>query len=264
MGRAEMTNVLETSGGLSRLGDLVHRFVLVGAEAAHDKAGNCGGDPVSAALRLILREIDETVLPRYLTVYDSDRPLARLVVSNRRLFALECEGNVATEVPSDPPAAARVFVQGLRNLAATATILRIRTSGRALEIGHSGVSCSASHLAAAAGLSENGGDADRLDAFVDQVKPFCHGWTRCGAQDNRTGGDSELADHLIGLSETGYGLTKSSRVAPARPECAVVPLPEDVSLVVAADGRRRLIAVIPTETASEVLSVWAGIYRSDS
>ncbi|MCA0869801.1 hypothetical protein LCL97_03090 [Seohaeicola saemankumensis] len=259
-----MADVLETSGGLSRLGDLVHRFVLAGSEAAHDGAGNRGGDPVSAALRLILREIDETVLPRYLTVYDSDRPLARLVVSNRRLFALECEGTAATEAPSDPPAAARVFVKGLRNLATTATALRIRTSGRALEIGHSGVSCSASHLAAAAGLSENGGDADRLDAFVDQVKPFCHGWARCGLQDTETGGDAELADHLIGLSETGYGLARSARVAPSRPECAILPLPEEVSLVVAADGRRRLIAVIPTETAPDVLSVWAGIYRSDS
>lgn len=263
MGQAKMADVLATPGETSRLGDLLHRLALAGSMPSDQPEASANDDPASVALRLILREIDETVLPRHLTVFDGDHPMARLVVSNRRLLALEYDQDTASEPPSDSEAAARLFARQLRKLTSRARSLGLRATGRASDIGIAGVSCSAQRLAQAAGLSETEGGTNQLDAFLDHVKPFSHGWARTGEDADSKGGDADLSFQLAELIASGYGQPRPVGVAPLRPECAVLPLPEEVSLVMATEGRRRLLAVIPTVSSPEIMSFWAGIYRTD-
>lgn len=265
MGQAEMADVVELQRGSSRLYALLHRLSAAGGNESAADCEAAGGDVATSNMLKILREIDETVLPRYLTVFDGDTAVARLLVSNRRLMEVDVEGEADTAAVADPEAAARVFARRLRHVAGQCQQLDIRVTGRDLITGHSGISCSAAQLAAVAGLSAPGAARqDRMNRFLERVKPLVKAWVQTGTHsgEEAEGGDTDLAERLRNLSRDGYGQVRRGRVSPGRPDCAVLPLSGIESLVCASDGDARVLALVSGGAAADILAAWSEIYRS--
>lgn len=257
MGQVVKAHETGDTGGTTRLADLLHRLAQTGPDVM-------AGEPGVMNLRLMLREIDETVLPRELSVFDGQRLLARLKVSNRRLVDLIVVGDDAQDRDLEPDAAERVFARQLAELAGRGKHLQVRVTARAPEFGQTGISCSAARLATAAGLDASQGlDLCALDAFQDRLTPQAGAWIRVGSSPGEvcSGGDRVAVARLQALHARGFASASPMQVARNQPGCTLLPLPGNLNLVVAVDGRRRLLALIPASRATAVTSDWSAIYR---
>lgn len=218
-----------------------------------------GADPGLAG---VLHEIDTIVLPRQVTLFDGDRAVARLVVSNRRLQSVEPadgpagDGEIAA--PTDPGAAARLFSARLCEIAARAPELSARVTGRVALFGQTAMGCTAAALAAEAGIGQ-GGDAGAgpvVDSFLEALRDKAVAWLRTGPDGTRTGGDPALVRALAQAQGRGLGRRPQGRLGPNRPECQFVPLSDSLALVCAESARAGLVALVPTAALAGAMDAW--------
>ncbi|MEX0285264.1 MAG: hypothetical protein AB3N23_11695 [Paracoccaceae bacterium] len=126
----------------SRLSDRMNAFAGVTPEAE----GN--------GLVQVLRQIDETILPRALTVTADTGHSLRLLVSNRRLMRVETVGSnaVAADAPSDPDEAAAQFSEALSAVLSDAQSVRVSATRYSTDAIFWDVGCGAGRIAALLGL----------------------------------------------------------------------------------------------------------------
>ena len=246
------------------------------------RAGQGGRGP-EPGLAGLLREIDETVLPRQITLFEGDRAVAQLAVSNRRLMAFDpVEGPQRGDPapPADPETAARLYARRLVDLFARHADLRFAVTGRNPRAAQGGIGASARALGALVGQSPGDDPGPgRLTDFAAALRPQARAWVEQGAGRRDSGGSGEqiaalqaaLASGLMAgpAGGTGPGMAAgpgaktgagTGRVGPGRPHCLMLPLPDGLVLIGAEDYGHRFAALIPAAAAPAAMDHWHSLF----
>ncbi|MEM6589078.1 MAG: hypothetical protein AAF641_11575, partial [Pseudomonadota bacterium] len=118
-----------------------------------------------AALRRILIEIDETMLPRRITFEAGRGGQIDLYASNRRLLAVTAKGFEPETALNSPQKMAQHFAEVLRSFIAENKTIRLLRSQKTAPSKEAGVSVSTELLARALGLNDGWNDGDLVDAL---------------------------------------------------------------------------------------------------
>ena len=234
----------------SPLACVIGRFAQAGADSA---APGCAPVPMS----LIAREINETVLPRRIEVLNGSRVIARLLVSNRRLYALETEDGADPADPADPQEAASIFALTLQKLTHGLDDVRFRPLAEEFDKADYPTSCAARALAMAAGVPL--GDRSTLkglEPFRDALAPLTRAWLLDTASDGEhTGGDGELVSRLQAV-RSEMQTARKSRFDTRAASCTILPVAEGRAILIAAAGKQHFFAVIGQDDMQAVISAW--------
>lgn len=219
-----------------------------------------GQVPLTAAL---LQEIAETVLPREVTVLCGGKPVAVLFAAQRRLagFTLGSAGNTGPG-PDDPAAAVRIFARRLQTLQNAAGGGGFRIRRRPCKAPEGAGSCTVQQLnAALAGLSQHG----PLEAFRNMAEAKALAWSYCGAtgQPLETWGPEDLLSQLDAVRTAAAGAAghkASLRLPEQKPDCILLPVSGQVSVIAASSGGASLIIAVPAAAAAALLAEWQSLF----
>lgn len=216
----------------------------------------------------IIREVEETVLPRRFELVCDEKVQARLIISNRRLIDMTVAGHpVLPAGDGDLPAetSARTYVMALRRLSGDHPHLTLRLAGRSDAVVSGGTACSALHLAGVAAVTS---EDNQLERFLESLAPLATGWIACfgGQRKAASGLSSDLIDTLeriaVAFSAHEDARATSRRFDRAGPTCTALPMCEDLQILCARDGADHvLIALLHSEIHS-ALSDWRKLYRA--
>ncbi|WP_109464636.1 hypothetical protein [Albibacillus kandeliae] len=204
----------------------------------------------------VLREVDETVLPRQITLTTDTGHRADLTVSNRRLKALAI-GDMPCDEPSDPDSAARLFAARLAALVEGAERVTFSYARCAAGFSQRTIGCSARSLAAAAGVNPvTTGQGRTIEGFLGSISAHCLAWILT-EQDGRLrrGGDPVRREALLAFRDEARP-DPQARFDTRAAKCTVLPLPNGELLVSARDTSCTLQALLPAQALPEVVAAW--------
>lgn len=240
------------SVGANNIHQLLHRFSspsFINCEEASEP-----GNGSSDVMRRLIFEISETVLPRQLIVECAPVGSLRLQVSNRRLLGMQIEtseGIVQIQTPSNPEAAASLYIEEAKALFSSSQTLRFQKPIRTSHNADLSRSCSVDLLAAAAGfdfdIAEN--DGVKVDLFSD-VKTFVHTWLQLDSNNKEQaheGGEAELSllRHVASrcVAEFGAG-PKHLEFGATRDFYMTAKVRDDTALIMAHENGQFLLALV--------------------
>jgi len=217
-------------------------------------------------MQAMLREIDETVLPRRLTVYFGQDAVAELTISHRRLlrFDLADAPDQAFRLNhSDFTSIAQISAQRLRFLETYRNNTGFRIRRRVCETGSETEYCSAQRLAEALSAQQN---ESRLNSFLNAIGADAKAWIfQTGDRGQITNcGPVDLVQQLTTLAETDI-LAKQKRVPTPRvpdqtPSCMVLSMSRDTRVLVAWDRKERLLIALPAPVLNTATKAWQRIF----
>lgn len=216
----------------------------------------------------VIREVDETVLPRRFEVLIEDRVCACLFISNRRLVHMDVSGApVLPRAESDITAevAARAYVAALRRLGEDMARPSLRLAERTA-IGTAGhAACSAAHLSQAA---ETTGAETRLQTLLARLAPLAEGWSATfGAQRlAKPNQPPELAERLQRIENRAVLVagksTQYERLDHGAPACTALPLSADMTLILACHGTDRILIALRISELPNALRLWQSLFSA--
>ncbi|WP_238368983.1 hypothetical protein [Heliomarina baculiformis] len=211
-----------------------------------------------AILDVLLKEIDETVMPRRISLLQGADLLIRLVVSNRRLVSTrlpDCPNFVA---PVDPRAAAQLWAGQLNTVLSDVRSARFVFERSSEHEVTDAVGCSATMLAKAAGIKPPTPEAPRnLSDFFAVIEGFAIAWIFMptkGSGDKR-GGDAALVVRLAEFAARNRSATKP-RLGAAQPECVILPLAGGINFLSASLGDEELFAFVSSSRVGQAINAW--------
>jgi len=217
-------------------------------------------------MQTILCEIDETVLPRRLTVYFGQDAVAELTVSHRRLltFDLADAPDLAFRLNhSDLTSIAQISAQRLRFLETYRDNTGFRIRRQACETGSETDCCSAQRIAEALSAQQN---ESRLNSFLNAIGADAEAWVFQAGETGQitNSGALELVQQLTTLAETDI-LAKQKRVPTPRvpdqiPRCMVLSMSRDTQVIMAWDQKERLLIALPTQALKTATKTWQRIF----
>lgn len=214
--------------------------------------------PAAPAERLteVLREIDETVLPRRLTLLADGQEIGNLNISNRRLVGLSGANDAADEAETDLDAAGCAAL--LLNLCMYKGALTWCMSHRPPDYQDSSINCSAEQLRTALAIAPDRDDISRLsDLAKSQALSMLH-WEDAKSV-GKSSGATELHDLLQGY-RTAFQAATSCEGTPKfedrRTKGHVVELAADLSLLIAQSNERGCAFILPTKDALRTIASW--------
>lgn len=199
----------------------------------------------------VLNEIDETMLPKQLTVVSDGQDVIQIVVSNRRLISAHTpqptkhEQNVPT---NDRMVAATRYIDLFRELLADGKDMSLRISPHTLSEAVTRLSCSAQMLAQAAGISIKGAAPELGPSFQD-LQGIAKAWvlTRNSADSAQTSGELNLVDTLHKLDSAKRNTRNAaSKFQPGKLSCTFLNFSVTDSVVICEDAALRFLAIIPS------------------
>lgn len=270
MARALRENKVTDHNGSSRLRNVINRFVEVTHTLAGDWTIDASG--IDDLILTLLREIDETMLPREFSITTDTGMAARLLVSNRRLICLDIDNTPDTSdepAPADPEAAATLYARQLQDVFQKSRKIRVRLSGRETAAIATNISCTAQCLAESFGLPLSRQAAPgKLDAFINSVEPLAWAWMRVmsGQQDQNASGP----DHMVALlkalvqrrADKAKHQSQPAQIAPTRPRCEVVQVNDKLSMVQVIEHDERALFLVDVAQVADVAEHWQRIYGS--
>lgn len=217
-------------------------------------------------IQYLAREIDETVLPRRLVLVSGDQGLATLVVSNRRLIELEI-GETKIEFGADGDAdadsVARTYALALKKLTVQSGPIHVRPGGRALQAATSSTACTAMRLAefSTAARFEN-----RMKAFLKLIHARSRGWIYRPGEGEAVAHDPDTEIHLRLKTLEQQAIDQAchkgnlSRVNRTGPVCAAFALSDEIQVIIATDGKDRLVVALPHTDVAKSIGHWKQIF----
>ncbi|MEM6888976.1 MAG: hypothetical protein AAF636_12640 [Pseudomonadota bacterium] len=245
--------------GASKAPDLAHilRRLSAGPE---DLARERRVLPTGARDRLevVLREINETVLPRAITVKCSGTALATLFVANRRVFHLQPAAGVLPGVSENSMDTA-VIAQQLLDISKSATSIGIETIDRRDHAFTTNQSFSVSALRIALGLDCQDTGASSLDDLLKQHAIAGMRW-RAGSKELQFVGAQiwreTMQSHAARMLKIPTSPLLASRSTRSNAVGLAVPLTQALLLVLARDDEGGFACVVPCEKGFEALGTW--------
>jgi hypothetical protein len=217
-------------------------------------------------LRAVLNEIDETVLPRVITLTGDTKPKAALTISNRRLVSIvfddEATGH-AGQLPSDPASAAKHYVSKLLSMFDRCSEMTLQVSDRAPANEITGLSCSARSLADATDLREFDSHLNpSLHGFLESVKGLAGAWIErnslTGAHECFGPGDliKKLKDFDRASLDGGDAFVRARRFEWREPSCALLPINNSELLTIVVNRSTKLVALTIVSEKETIGEKW--------
>lgn len=269
------TSVATDNDG-SKLGDTIRRFADNSVSLA--KHWVLRHQNTDSFLLAIFREIDETVLPREITLSTDANVEVRLLIANRRLLSLEIEENSEQPDQPDQPETcdtetvsienvAQFYTSKLHSVINRSNELHIQSTARELVSSSNRKSCSAHSLAASVGLPlRTTEQSENMSEFSANVEKLALASVRYRKKLSQTikHGDDSLTDLLMGIGHRSYSnatrLGPSASFMAAKPFCNVFRLNVSISVIVAHDRDERALFAIPTNKVSFAMTLWQNIF----
>lgn len=251
----------------SRLAHVIERFAEESPALARTRRARAGDG--ESLMVMLLREIDETVLPRRIVLVADGAEVAQMAVSNRRVSALRIVGERPTTArlePGDPEAAARLFAHRLQSLIERSGRMQLRVDRNVGSTDTDGLSCSARNLAACIGLSLGpyAATGDIRD-FLRGIESFVLAWmllvSRTGEEHFR--GPDDLVAGLRAF-RTLEQKTALATIRAALPGCLMLPLPDQRLLLKATAGMDQVLAVLPQDAAVPAMDAWRKVFGANA
>lgn len=217
-------------------------------------------------LRIIMREIDEAVLPRKMALLSDSGIEAMLVASNRRLIELRTNDTVQQKAEggdTEPEDAARAYAQTIKKIGQQAAGTALQRMGRALNPSTSGKSCSAARLAE---VSETLSPETRMHDFLKMIQPRAKGWIMHASEgrDICCEGPGAILlrlEKLEGITIANRGAKATlRRLDKAGPSCSAFALAPGLQAIVAAESTDCLLAAISNQDRIAALEDWQNIF----
>ncbi|MFC4667477.1 hypothetical protein ACFO5X_02820 [Seohaeicola nanhaiensis] len=247
----------------ARLAHVIERFAEESPALARTRRARAGDG--ESLMVMLLREIDETVLPRRIVLIADGVEVAQMAVSNRRVSGLKIVGERPTTArlePGDPESAARLYAHRLQTLFERSGRMQLRVDRNIGPIESDSLSCSARNLAACIGLSLGpcGGSGDIRD-FLRGIESFALAWmllvSRTGEEHHRG------PDDLVAGLRAFRTLEQKAALASIRaslPGCLMLPLPDQRLLLKATVGMDQALAVLPKDAAVPAMDAWRKVF----
>jgi hypothetical protein len=241
-----------------RSGSQLLRVIARAAEArlcAPDRLTARAGEP-DRLLVSLLREVDETVLPRVLELETDSGAQARLAVSNRRLCSVGVSGE-AEEI-AGPEDAAQVFLSRLRRFLGNSQWVKVRRHRSIGAEGEEAASCSALHLARCGGIPlAQLGYAAGLDGLLQAVSAMALTWLYLlgRGREAQHGGDAADLAVLSAFNEAARAMRKG-QIANPRPHCTVLDVSGARILLRAQAGGETLVMLASAQDKQAIMAAW--------
>ncbi|MDU8927834.1 hypothetical protein RXV86_10605 [Alisedimentitalea sp. MJ-SS2] len=215
---------------------------------------------MAQVMQAILREIDETILPRRFDLADDSGPIAHLSIASRRLVRVGLPGDDnSCEIPETTTAAA-YFTILLERACKAGGPFRLERIGRDDTISDSGQSCSVQDMRDALATMSMAG---KPHALFKQIEPTAISWVFIEGNDAepRQGGTADHFDMLANLAsnerrQAGVHTRLAGKLA-AKPTCTILPLGDALRVIVASDQEALLLAVLTVEQVAQVVETWS-------
>ena len=221
------------------------------------------GPEGDTALRELLLEIDQTMLPRRIFVQCPPHQGLTLFVSNRRLFAIQKHGQGVAEVPQSPKEAARVFASLLRGAAQESTALVLQEPQALAHFDDVGMSVSTALLADVLGIGDEPSSAEGVPEDFKAIRDAAKASLiakPCLSFTQTRGAEAEIAQLQSFWCEyvTQSGLEPTRRrIKHHCRDCFVVPVSRDTHLVVATtDEELWCLALVPRQLVQKLTAGW--------
>lgn len=233
------------------------------------------GRPIAATsggaelLSVVLREIDETMLPREILVESQSFGTMRLSVSNRRLAAIAFDHDVETvtrAVPENTGEMARQFADTLLSTLSGCKDARILRPRRLAVDSHFNMSCSAQSLADAAGLADVSvpkvstpkapadffGAVQSVASAVLKTGPAQVNFTCKGASQDV----DLLREFYRNFRENQAEWNQKQRFNGQDAHCLIVPLSLSRMILLASNEQGHALAIVPRSLCAKLTSAW--------
>lgn len=221
-------------------------------------------DAPPARLVAVLREIDETVLPRCIDLCIDRNPVARLTISQRRLVRLELARRGALR--ADPSVMVRVLADALASLAALPGAMSMVVRRRAVATPSPETACSVAQLrlALSVDLPETGGakssaGLSRLGDTIDRDALATCRWPSAQAPLAFAGAPAwteTLARAADTFRRRQDGTAQRRSFGGPRTEGLALPLGDGQLLVLAAQGGAGIAAIMPEAEGMAAIAHW--------
>ncbi len=240
-----------------------------------------GSDP-DALLACVLREIDETILPRRIRIETRSGLVAHLQVSARRLVHLDIDGEpgAAGIAAATADETARWFIVRLLAFLSGTDELALRTSRMAWDRNPAEPGCLARHMARVASVDLDRGMGDRgmgdramrdramrdraASGFFEAIARLSVAWLNvdpngrvidCDGPGDQTAWLVEFSRE--NLAQLEYHLTQTSG-APGTPGCLMLDnhAADGVWLVCSQAGDARFLALVPQQGVARIQPLW--------
>ena len=217
-------------------------------------------------MRLLVREIDEAVLPRKVALRSADGIEATLISSNRRVIELRSNNEalaLAAAGESQAHAVALAHARTIKNISERAGHVTLQRLGRASKSIARNTSCSAARLAEQV---ETLSHENRLGSFFQLVQSRAKGCVLQLSERHdiyRRGGEDILLrldalERITNVQRNTNG--RLSRLERAGPSCAAYLLSRGVQAVIATDGTGKLLAAVSNDDMVAVIEDWRKIF----
>ncbi len=253
-------------GTAHRLRDALVRLALDRDMLLAEKRQTATDD--KSLMRLLIREIDDTVLPRKIGLQSGEGIVATLTASNRRMIELQTAGTtILPEGEAEPNAVVQAYAQAIKALGQGSGSITLQPLGRASQSATNSSACSAASLAKVADAM---GHENGLQEFFQRVKSRSTAWIlRTGeGQTPQRGGASDVLqvlDMLLHITtEQRSKKGALSRLDRATPSCTAVSVSPGLQAILATDGHDALLAAISHDDMVAVMAHWQAIFSPSS
>jgi len=245
--------VAECSILKDRVGRLADRRV-----AASGGMRNLEGDCAEALLANLLREVDETILPRRLTVAIAGGGTIEVVVSNRRLIGLT---NVEASQCTDP----KGVLDHLRSAIGQSTTAESRSerTENTFSCAHTGVSARAL-LALLSVVERDVPDPNPIPSFFAELQSQMLAWvtlSRTG-RIHKKAGEVLWQDRLVKLANSQLAdleaQRRQSRTSQGQSSCVLLNFGDEDGFILlyARSSTSGFLAMLPMACLAEIESAW--------
>ncbi|OUS36579.1 hypothetical protein A9Q94_08825 [Rhodobacterales bacterium 56_14_T64] len=209
----------------------------------------------------LLREIDETILPRQLTLYFDQRAVAELTVSHRRLLSLDLSG--VSSPAGNQTSIAQIYAQRLRQLVLSNKGAGFRITRQPCEISAESESCSARLLMETLTTQQ---DQGRLRSLMSSIGTDAEAWV---FQDGSTAktesfGPDDQIQRLTDLANSDAVARQKRRPTPQVPDqapsCMVLTMSPNMRVIVACDRNEILLLTLSVQNLDAALQAWRSIF----
>ena len=217
-------------------------------------------------LHSLLIEIDETMLPRQLTLFFGQDAVAKLRVCNRRLLSLELTNGTGPESPARLTSAAQVYAQQLQQLSATYQDTGFRITRQVCETGIETQSCSATQIADC--LIPQAPQGSRLSRVLTSIGALADAWVLQGEDAAVLGnsGPEALTNRLTELARADRVAKANSQQALRMPEMIpsymVLTISGDTRVIIAWDQTETLLLVLPAQQVPTASTIWHQVFSA--
>ncbi len=241
--------------GHARLDDVLRRFATTSDRLA-ENGGTLPDDP-RLRLKTLLREIDETVLPRRIDVHANGKRLAHLSVYSRRLASVE----IAAKSGSTPQGGnvASDFAEMLFEITGTRGTLTYVSKRQSERQQATEFTCSVATLRALLGSDDQICDIARLTEITGPIAIAQMSWAGESGQEAFSGDATWhklLEDHARRFRSHARSKKFDRYSGAGQAEGMAIPVTAEQIILIACLTDRGIAAIVPFEAGLKAIALW--------